>query len=109
MFFFIAGIPIVILLLFVYVFGGTLGAGLGGVTGGRAEYVAYVVPGILLIAVAGGGARHGDRGRDGHERGHRRPLPDDADLAHVGPDRPRAWPTSSRPCSPSPSSSRSPS
>ena len=27
---FIAGIPIVLLLLFVYVFGGTMGAGLGG-------------------------------------------------------------------------------
>jgi ABC-2 type transport system permease protein len=54
MIFFIAGIPIVLLLLFVFVFGGTLGAGLGGVAGGRAEYVAYVVPGILLITVAGG-------------------------------------------------------
>ena len=43
--FFIAGIPVVLLLLFVYVFGGTLGAGLGQVSGGRAEYIAYVVPG----------------------------------------------------------------
>ena len=51
--FFIAGIPVVFLLLFVYVFGGTLGAGLGGVAGGRAEYAAYVLPGILLITVAG--------------------------------------------------------
>jgi ABC-2 type transport system permease protein len=51
--FFIAGIPVVLLLLFVYVFGGTLGAGLGEVAGGRAEYIAYVVPGILLITVAG--------------------------------------------------------
>jgi ABC-2 type transport system permease protein len=51
--FFIAGIPVVFLLLFVYVFGGTLGAGLGEVSGGRAEYLAYVVPGILLITVAG--------------------------------------------------------
>ena len=51
--FFIAGIPVVLLLLFVYVFGGTLGAGLGGVAGGRAEYTAYVLPGILLITVAG--------------------------------------------------------
>jgi ABC-2 type transport system permease protein len=50
---FIAGIPVVLLLLFVYVFGGTLGAGLGPVPGGRADYVAYVVPGILLITVAG--------------------------------------------------------
>ncbi len=51
--FFIAGIPVVILLLFVYVLGGTLGAGLGPVAGGRADYIAYVVPGILLITVAG--------------------------------------------------------
>jgi ABC-2 type transport system permease protein len=51
--FFIAGIPVVFLLLFVYVLGGTLGAGLGLVSGGRADYVAYVVPGILLITVAG--------------------------------------------------------
>jgi ABC-2 type transport system permease protein len=53
MLFFIAGIPVVLLLLFVFVFGGTLGAGLGGIAGGRAEYVAYVTPGILLITVAG--------------------------------------------------------
>ena len=51
--FFIAGIPVVFLLLFVYVLGGTLGAGLGGVAGGRADYIAYVLPGILLITVAG--------------------------------------------------------
>ncbi len=50
---FIAGIPVVLLLLFVFVFGGTLGAGLGEVAGGRAEYLAYVVPGILLVTVAG--------------------------------------------------------
>jgi len=50
---FIAGIPVVLLLLFVYVFGGTLGAGIGTIAGGRAEYLAYVVPGILLITVAG--------------------------------------------------------
>jgi ABC-2 type transport system permease protein len=53
--FFIAAIPVVFLLLFVYVLGGTLGAGLGGVAGGRAEYIAYVVPGILVITVAGAG------------------------------------------------------
>ena len=46
------GMPIVFLLLFVYVFGGTLGNGLGGSSGGRAAYVDYVTPGILLIAVA---------------------------------------------------------
>jgi ABC-2 type transport system permease protein len=48
------GMPIVFLLLFVYVFGGTLGNGLGGPGGGRAEYLEYVVPGILLIGVASG-------------------------------------------------------
>jgi len=54
MIFYIAGIPVVLLLLFVYVFGGTLGAGLGG-SGSRADYVAYVMPGILAITVAGAG------------------------------------------------------
>jgi ABC-2 type transport system permease protein len=49
----VAGLPIVFLLLFVYVFGGTLGAGLGGASGGRATYVDYVTPGIILMAVAG--------------------------------------------------------
>jgi ABC-2 type transport system permease protein len=44
--------PVVFLLLFVSVFGGTLGAGLGAPTGGRAEYLTYVVPGILLMAGA---------------------------------------------------------
>ena len=46
------GTPVVFLLLFVYVFGGTLGNGLGAGGGGRGEYVAYVTPGILLMAVA---------------------------------------------------------
>jgi ABC-2 type transport system permease protein len=50
--FMLMGMPIVFLLLFVFVFGGTLGAGLGGVGGGRAEYANYVTPGILLLTVA---------------------------------------------------------
>ncbi|MEU8296387.1 ABC transporter permease [Micromonospora sp. NPDC048909] len=49
----IIGLPVVFLLLFVYVFGGTLGAGLGGSAGGREEYATYVTPGILLITIAG--------------------------------------------------------
>lgn len=49
----VAGIPVVFLLMFVYVFGDTMGAGLIGVSGGRAEYVNYLAPGILLLAVAG--------------------------------------------------------
>jgi ABC-2 type transport system permease protein len=47
----LVGVPIVFLLLFVYVFGGQLGAGLGA-HGGRSAYLDYVVPGVLLIAVA---------------------------------------------------------
>jgi ABC-2 type transport system permease protein len=49
----VAGLPVVFLLLFVYVFGGTLGNGLGAAGGGRAAYLAYVLPGILVMAVAG--------------------------------------------------------
>ncbi|HLI74122.1 MAG TPA: ABC transporter permease [Acidimicrobiales bacterium] len=52
----LVGMPIVFLLLFVYVFGGQLGHGLEpALTGGhsgRAGYVNYVAPGILLITVA---------------------------------------------------------
>src|ERR1035437_7939312 len=51
---FLVGTPVIFLLLFVYVFGGTMGAGLGGVAGGRAAYLEYVVPGILLVTIAGG-------------------------------------------------------
>jgi ABC-2 type transport system permease protein len=49
---FIAGMPVVFLLLFVYVLGGTLGAGLGVASGGRDAYLAYLVPGMLVITVA---------------------------------------------------------
>jgi ABC-2 type transport system permease protein len=44
--------PVVFLLLFVYVFGGTLG---NGITpgGGRAAYVNFLTPGMLLFTVAG--------------------------------------------------------
>ena len=48
----IVGMPLVFLLLFVYVFGGQLGAGLGGQHGTRAAYLTYVVPGILIMTVA---------------------------------------------------------
>lgn len=48
----VVGLPVILLLLFVYVFGGTMGAGLGVVSGGRAAYVNYVTPGIILIVIA---------------------------------------------------------
>jgi ABC-2 type transport system permease protein len=46
------GMPIVFLLLFVYVFGETMGAGIEGASAGRADYLAYTMPGILAITVA---------------------------------------------------------
>jgi len=50
----IIGMPVVFLLLFVYVFGGTLGAGLPGGTGSadpRADYLLYLTPAILVMTV----------------------------------------------------------
>ncbi|WNI27251.1 ABC transporter permease [Streptomyces sp. ITFR-16] len=42
--------PVMLLLLFVYIFGDTMGAGLGG-GAGRSAYIAYIVPGILLMTI----------------------------------------------------------
>ncbi|MDQ0951741.1 ABC-2 type transport system permease protein [Streptomyces phaeochromogenes] len=44
--------PIMLLLLFVYVFGDTMSAGIGGGGGpDRSAYVAYLVPGLLLMTI----------------------------------------------------------
>jgi ABC-2 type transport system permease protein len=44
--------PILFLLLFVFVFGGTMGAGLpGAAAGDRTAYLDYITPGILIMAV----------------------------------------------------------
>jgi ABC-2 type transport system permease protein len=63
----VVGMPVIFLLLFVFVFGGTLGSGLGpagavggaaaayaaaGGSGGRSAYLEYVVPGILVMTIA---------------------------------------------------------
>jgi ABC-2 type transport system permease protein len=49
----LVGMPIVFLLLFVYVFGGQLGDGLGTHPhGDRTAYLTYLVPGILILTVA---------------------------------------------------------
>jgi ABC-2 type transport system permease protein len=45
--------PIMLLLLFVYVFGDVMSAGLNGGTADRADYVAYLMPGILMLTVGG--------------------------------------------------------
>lgn len=41
--------PVVLLLLFVYVFGGVMSAGIDGGHADRSHYVAYLVPGILFL------------------------------------------------------------
>ncbi|MEU4218530.1 ABC transporter permease [Actinoplanes sp. NPDC026623] len=42
--------PIMLLLLFVYIFGDTMGSGIVG-GGGRSAYLAYIVPGLLLMTI----------------------------------------------------------
>ena len=46
-------VPIIMLVLFVYVFGGAIGAGLGGVAHGGA-YIDYLAPGIIIMTVGSG-------------------------------------------------------
>ncbi|MGW3290336.1 ABC transporter permease [Streptomyces sp. NPDC001002] len=44
--------PVILLLLFVYVFGNVMSAGITGGPADRSEYIAYLVPGILFLTVA---------------------------------------------------------
>ncbi|MFE3534143.1 ABC transporter permease, partial [Streptomyces sp. NPDC059144] len=41
--------PVMLLLLFVYIFGDVMSAGIGG--GDRSDYIAYIVPGILMMTI----------------------------------------------------------
>ncbi len=43
--------PIMLLLLFVYVFGDVMSAGIGGGGADRSDYIAYLVPGLLLMTI----------------------------------------------------------
>ncbi|MEO3767090.1 ABC transporter permease [Streptomyces sp. B8F3] len=45
--------PVVLLLLFVYVFGDVMSAGMAGGVADRSAYIAYLVPGILMMTVGG--------------------------------------------------------
>ncbi|MFE0464238.1 ABC transporter permease [Kitasatospora sp. NPDC058965] len=45
--------PVVLLLIFNYAFGGALGAGIGGQAAGG-HYIDYLAPGIILMAATGG-------------------------------------------------------
>ncbi|MDO0935520.1 ABC transporter permease [Streptomyces sp. DG2A-72] len=43
--------PVMLLLLFVYIFGDVMSAGMGGGGADRSEYIAYLVPGVLMMTV----------------------------------------------------------
>ncbi|MFD7285509.1 ABC transporter permease [Streptomyces sp. NPDC059863] len=43
--------PIMLLLLFVYLFGDVMSAGIGGGGADRSEYIAYLVPGLVLMTI----------------------------------------------------------
>ncbi|MET7646056.1 ABC transporter permease [Streptomyces sp. NPDC005426] len=43
--------PIMLLLLFVYIFGDVMSTGIGGGNATRADYIAYIVPGLLLMTI----------------------------------------------------------
>jgi ABC-2 type transport system permease protein len=43
--------PLIMLLLFVYVFGDVMSAGIGGGGADRSEYLAYLAPGILMMTI----------------------------------------------------------
>jgi ABC-2 type transport system permease protein len=43
--------PIMLLLLFVYIFGNTMSSGIGGGPPDRSAYIAYIVPGVLLMTI----------------------------------------------------------
>ncbi|MEU3790834.1 ABC transporter permease [Streptomyces fructofermentans] len=45
--------PVMLLLLFVYLFGDVMSAGIGGAGADRSAYIAYLVPGILLMTIGG--------------------------------------------------------
>ncbi|WP_055525186.1 ABC transporter permease [Streptomyces graminilatus] len=43
--------PIMLLLLFVYIFGDVMSAGIGGGGADRSAYIAYIVPGLLVMTI----------------------------------------------------------
>ncbi|MFJ8749202.1 ABC transporter permease [Streptomyces sp. NPDC102441] len=45
--------PVMLLLLFVYIFGDVMSAGIGDGGEGRSGYIAYLVPGILIMTIGG--------------------------------------------------------
>ena len=72
-------LPIVLMLLFVYVFGGDLA------TGGK--YVNYVVPGLIVLCAGLRRWNHCGRRGDRHDKRHHRPDSFDASARLVAPCR----------------------
>ncbi|WP_030986664.1 ABC transporter permease [Streptomyces sp. NRRL S-1813] len=50
----VVAMPVVMLLLFNYVFGSALGSGISGLPTGSGEYIDYLAPGIILMAATSG-------------------------------------------------------
>lgn len=46
--------PVIMMLLFVYVFGGAISSGFGAALGGGLRYIDYLVPGIIVMTVGSG-------------------------------------------------------
>ncbi|NEC18830.1 ABC transporter permease [Streptomyces parvus] len=43
--------PVMLMLLFVYIFGDVMSAGIGGAGADRSAYIAYILPGLLLLTI----------------------------------------------------------
>ena len=76
-------VPVVFLLLFVYILGGPIGHGLGTAARGAA-YVDFLVPGILVMTVAGRGCHAGQEGRASPRARGGAEAFDDLDGFHIG-------------------------
>ncbi|MER7620211.1 ABC transporter permease [Streptomyces sp. NPDC126503] len=50
----VVAMPVMMLLLFTYAFGGALGAGIGAAPGGDGAYIDYLAPGIILMTATAG-------------------------------------------------------
>ena len=74
-------LPVLLLLLFVYVFGGAIAP--------DGRYLTYVVPGIVLLCAGYGAATHRRPGRQRHDDRRDRPVPVNAHPALGRPDRTR--------------------
>ena len=74
-------LPVLLMLIFVYLFGGAIETG--------TDYVTYVVPGVILLCAGFGSATTAVTVSQDMSRRHRRPLPLDGRRRAVGARRPR--------------------